>query len=103
MALDNLAEYQTPEIYDAEYGLFEGDLNIFVGLKTIGNALDLACGTVRLTIALAKSGLICTGLDSSQAMLERAALKSTGLDVSYIQGDMRDFKIHQKFILYFQH
>ena len=99
MALDNLAEYQTPEIYDAEYGSFEGDLNIFVGLKTIGNALDLACGTGRLTIALAKSGLICTGLDSSQAMLERAALKSTGLDISYIQGDMRDFKIHQKFDL----
>lgn len=99
MVLDNLAEYQAPEIYDAEYGSFEGDFNVFVGLKTHGAALDLACGTGRLTIALAKSGLICTGLDSSEAMLERAALKSTGLDISYIHGDMRDFKIQQKFDL----
>ena len=63
--MSNLAEYQTPEIYDAEYGSFKDDYNVFVGLKHRGSALDLACGTGRLTLALAKAGLSCVGLDAS--------------------------------------
>jgi 2-polyprenyl-3-methyl-5-hydroxy-6-metoxy-1,4-benzoquinol methylase len=59
--------------------------------------LDLACGTGRITIALAKSGLACIGLDGTHSMLEKAITKSIGLNISYTHGDMRDFKFEQKF------
>jgi len=96
---NNLAEYQTPEIYDAEYGSFKDDLHVFLGLKHQGSALDLACGTGRLTIALAKSGLSCVGLDASDPMLTRAKTKSEGLDISYTQRDMTNFQLNQTFDL----
>lgn len=96
---DNLGEYTDPDLYDAENDSFKDDFNIFVRLKYHGSALDLACGTGRLTIALAKSGLSCVGIDASESMLESARKKSEGLDVSYQQGDMRDFQLNQKFDL----
>src|SRR5690242_7700145 len=95
----NLEEYRDPELYDAENDSFKDDFNIFVGLKPRGLALDLACGTGRLTIPLAKSGLSCVGIDASPSMLECARRKSEGLDISYRQGDMRDFQLNQKFDL----
>ena len=65
---DNLGEYTDPDLYDAEHGSFKDDFNVFVRLKYHGSALDLACGTGRLTIALAKSGLSCVGIDASESM-----------------------------------
>lgn len=96
---DNLEEYKDPDLYDAENDSFKDDFNIFVGLKSHGLALDLACGTGRLTIALAKSGLSCVGIDASKSMLERARNKSEGLAISYRQEDMRDFHLNQTFDL----
>jgi ubiquinone/menaquinone biosynthesis C-methylase UbiE len=93
------AEYHTPEIYDAEYGSYTDDFNVFLGLKHHGLALDLACRTGRLTIALAKSGLSCMGIDASKPMLKQAKKKSEGLNISYQQGDMRNFHTSQKFDL----
>ncbi len=78
-------------VYDAEYGHHRDDLNVFVGIKTEGAALDLACGAGLLTIELAKSGLVCTGLDICNVVLERACSKSQNLNISYIKGDMRRF------------
>lgn len=97
--MNNLDEYQEPEIYDAEYGSYVDDFKVFVGLKSQGYALDLACGTGRLTIALAQSGLNCVGLDASETMLKNARAKSKNLAISYIQGDMRDFHFPQTFDL----
>jgi len=99
MTISNLDEYQDAEIYDAEYGEYSADFNIFVDHKKEGNALDLACGTGRLTIALAQSGLNCTGLDASQPMLKRAMIKSQGLKIKYLQGDIRDFNLGEHFDL----
>jgi ubiquinone/menaquinone biosynthesis C-methylase UbiE len=95
---NNLDEYQDPAIYDAEYGSSE-DLDPFLGIKTGGTALDLACGTGRSTIELAKSGLQCTGLDASEAMLAMARQKSQGLPISYHVGDMRSFNFPERFDL----
>lgn len=99
MTVNNLDEYQNPAVYDAEYGNYSDDFNVFVGLKTGGDALDLACGTGRLTIALAKSGLNCTGLDTSKKMLEKARIKSKNLPIHYLDGDIRDFNLGQAFDL----
>lgn len=93
------SEYQSPEVYDAEYGSYTDDFKFFVGLKNHGNALDLACGTGRLTIALAKSGVQCVGLDSSPEMLDLAREKSKGLGIDYLEEDIRKFSLGQKFDL----
>lgn len=99
MKEDNLSEYQTPAVYDAEYGTYTDDFKFFLGLKDQGDTLDLACGTGRLTIALAVKGFNCIGLDASQAMLDRAHIKSHGLGITYILGDMKNFHLGKKFDL----
>lgn len=96
---DKSNEYSYPEIYDAEYGSYQKDFNIFLHLKKEGTALDLACGTGRLTIALAKMGLKLIGIDLSESMLELARNKSQGLPILYLQGDIQDFHLSQKFDL----
>lgn len=58
--------------------------------------LELACGTGRVTIPLAKAGFQVTGLDNSESMLERARAKAIP-KVEFILGDMRDFSLDQKF------
>jgi 2-polyprenyl-3-methyl-5-hydroxy-6-metoxy-1,4-benzoquinol methylase len=94
-----LNEYQNPELYDAEYGQYTDDFEVFLNGKTSGTALDLACGTGRLTIAMAKAGLHCIGLDITDAMLTMARTKSQGLTVKYINGDICSFNLQQKFDL----
>ncbi len=97
MSFNNLDEYQNPAVYDAEYGDYSDDFNVFVDLKTEGWALDLACGTGRLTMALENSGLNCIGLDASKEMLDRARSKSQDLHIHYLQDDIRHFNLEQTF------
>ena len=68
-----------------------------------GPILELACGTGRVTIPLAKAGHEITGLDLSKKMLGRARskLKQEPAEVrrlvKFIEGDMRTFNLNQKF------
>jgi 2-polyprenyl-3-methyl-5-hydroxy-6-metoxy-1,4-benzoquinol methylase len=57
--------------------------------------LELACGSSRFSIAMAKSGLNVVGGDLSSAMLERARAKaeSAGVHIPLIPLDMRDFSL----------
>lgn len=99
MKLITVDEYQDPSIYEAEYGGYTDDFKIFLGQKSSGHALDLACGTGRLTIALAQSGLNCMGMDENPNMLLFARKKSGDLPIKFLEGDMRDFALNQKFDL----
>lgn len=65
--------------------------------------LELACGTGRVTIALAALDFKVHGLDNSVAMIEQGKRKTRqkSLDISYFVQDMRDFAINQKFGLIF--
>ena len=65
--------------------------------------LELACGTGRITIALAKAGFKVTGIDYAAGMLTVAREKSAqaGVEVEWVKGDMRDFNLGQKFSLIF--
>jgi len=71
--------------------------------KAKGPVLELCCGTGRLTIPLAKTGIDITGLDKESSMLTRAKakLKEQGLDAVFIKGDMRRFGLGRKFKLIF--
>jgi ubiquinone/menaquinone biosynthesis C-methylase UbiE len=63
--------------------------------------LELACGTGRITIPLAKEGLSITGLDLLQTMLKEAKRKAKefNLEIEWIEADMTDFNLKKKFNL----
>ncbi|MEM9075976.1 MAG: class I SAM-dependent methyltransferase [Bacteroidota bacterium] len=65
--------------------------------------LELCCGTGRLTIPLAKEGYNITGLDFTSSMLEKAKAKAakSGLEIPFIKGDMRTFRLEERFDLIF--
>ncbi len=63
--------------------------------------LELACGTGRVTIPIAKEGLSVTGLDLLDTMLTQAKKKSkeSGVKIDWIKADMTDFNLNKKFNL----
>src|ERR1700754_4911824 len=70
-----------------------------------GPVLELGCGTGRIAIPIAESGVSVTGLDISKKMLERAEQKRTSLAperrdlLRLIHGDMTSFDLHEQFPL----
>jgi 2-polyprenyl-3-methyl-5-hydroxy-6-metoxy-1,4-benzoquinol methylase len=56
-------------------------------------ALDLCCGPGRCSIALAKRGFSVTGVDRTKYLLDeaRTRARAAGVNVEWIQQDMRDF------------
>jgi ubiquinone/menaquinone biosynthesis C-methylase UbiE len=68
--------------------------------KRLGaSVLELACGTGRLSIPMARDGLEVVGLDVSIEMLAVARQKaiSAGVNVNWIRGDMRHFDVGRSF------
>ena len=68
-------------------------------LKKNSKILDLACGMGRHAIALAAKGYQVTGFDYSKKFLDIAKkeAKSRGLDVKFVQGDMRKLPFSNRF------
>ena len=72
--------------------------------RTYGDpVLELGCGTGRVTLDIAEAGYRIVGLDISEKMLERAAVKRHSLRrearerVHLVQGDMIRFDLGEKF------
>lgn len=63
--------------------------------KSDGRVLELACGTGRLTIPIAQSGVDITGADLSASMLQAARTKAqrAGVHVEFHEADMRSFEL----------
>ncbi len=61
--------------------------------------LELASGTGRITIPIAKEGLSVIGLDFSEKMLDQAIRKSKEsiLNIEWVKGDMTNFSLNKKF------
>lgn len=61
--------------------------------------LDVGCGTGRHAIELAKRGYQVTGIDLSEDQLKRAKEKgeSEVVEVTFLQGDARDFSFDEPF------
>jgi SAM-dependent methyltransferase len=100
---DNLDEYRDAARYDAENPSFEPDGPFYLELarRIGGPALELGCGTGRVTIPLARTGIETTGLDASPSMVERARAKD-GAAVRWVRGDARTFRLDGKFRFIFE-
>jgi SAM-dependent methyltransferase len=78
---------------------------ILAELATYGaepsTVLDLGCGTGSATMAFARAGLVTTGLDRSPDMLHRARSLAcdAGLDISFVEADMIDSGLPDRFDL----
>lgn len=66
-----------------------------------GDVLELGCGTGHKLIPIAADGHACTGLELSPAMLDHARRKASerGVEVQWVQGDMREFDLGRTFDL----
>jgi len=89
-------------LYD-KINSFDSDFSFYTELsKEAGGAvLELCCGTGRLTIPIHNAGVDITGLDYTESMLEGAREKSKGLNIPFVQGDIRSFNLNKKFNLIF--
>jgi SAM-dependent methyltransferase len=68
-----------------------------------GCVLELGCGTGRKLIPIASDGHPCVGLELSPDMLAEAQRKADerGVEVEWVQGDMREFDLGRTFDLVF--
>ena len=95
-------------IYDALYAWKTDDVEFWKEIArefANGNALELACGTLRTALKIAEIGIHVTGLDNSSYMLEIARKKLVALPeeiqahVTLHEGDMRSMRLNQQFSL----
>ncbi len=92
------------DYYDVLQKGIEGDVEFYVAqaLRADGRTLELGCGTGRICIPMAMSGVDVVGLDHSPAMLQRcrekydAAGPTTG-HLELVEADMGDFSLDRKF------
>ena len=102
-----MSDFYDPEVYDARVGDQPGDIEFYKRLALDSHAagqpvLELACGTGRVSIPIAREGVQLVGLDRSPEMLARAREKSAGLEVvRWVEGDMRRFELPERFGLVF--
>jgi SAM-dependent methyltransferase len=93
-------EYTGAEDYDAE-NVWGADDDFYLALaREIGGpVLDVACGTGRLTRAIAAAGIETTGIDLGREMLDRAQTLDTTGSVEWIFGDVRTMQLNRHFRL----
>lgn len=96
------------EIYDLEYQWKTDDIDYWIALAQEyagreGIALELACGTGRVLLPVAESGVRVVGIDQSPWMLKQAKdkletrLESVQERVGLLEADMRTLQLEQKF------
>jgi SAM-dependent methyltransferase len=99
---DNLEEFADPLNYDFEDPSDTGVAFYSALARETGSpVLEIACGTGRVSIPVARLGYAVTGLDIVPGMLERARSKSLGLPTRWIEGDARTFDLGEQFRLIF--
>src|SRR5579885_3355564 len=90
---------EAPELYDLRTADVTEDIRFCVEMaRSVGGpVLELGSGTGRVTLPLARTGLVVTGLETSRLMLQRAKMKaeqlSAKLHVEWVEGDITNFSL----------
>jgi SAM-dependent methyltransferase len=71
-------------LYDLEHDAFHDDASFFMNLIGEGPVLEVGCGTGRILEHIAHAGLEVHGIDVSQAMLNAARQRLTGLTNAHL-------------------
>ena len=93
--------------YDIEHAQFDEDLELYRSFAELctGPLLELACGSGRLLIPLAREGYTLTGVDTSEKMLslahEHLEQEQLTSRVTLVKQDIRELHLSQKFALAF--
>ena len=94
------------DVYDSIYAYVREDIPFYVqeASRSGGPVLELGCGTGRVTLPIAQSGIDIVGLDNSEGMLEKARGKARLLEdghgrMNLRMGDMRAFSLDRTFPL----
>lgn len=91
------------ETYDVSVPDWPNEIDFYQAMaanamQADASILELACGTGRVAIRLARSGISVVGLDLSHHMLEVARRKSVDLDnIRWVDGNMRSFQLDECF------
>jgi len=103
--LDCMDVYDDAEFYDCEFANREHDIPFFLKQARLlgGPVLEVACGTGRITMPIARAGIEITGLDVSRPMLERARSKAKAerLALNWLEQDCRAINSTQQFSMIF--
>jgi SAM-dependent methyltransferase len=100
--------YKTSHLYDLDpRKLLKDDIPFFLdyAAEVNGDILELACGTGRITIPLAKAGFNVWGVDLSESMIQSAKDKRGQFPeeitnrIHLVKEDMTTFQINKKFPL----
>jgi SAM-dependent methyltransferase len=99
---DSQEIYSDPIMYDIE-SYHTSDIPFYLELaaKYGDPVLELACGTGRVSIPIAKAGYSVTGLDISPNMIRRAKEKAaeSNVEITFLEADCRTFKLENRFRL----
>jgi SAM-dependent methyltransferase len=104
--MDECALYQDPELYDLMFSAGQRERAIAAERfyveeagRNRGRVLELACGTGRLTIPIAQSGVEIVGADLSSSMLAQAREKAAaaGVAIQFVEADMRRSNLAGRF------
>ncbi|HEY4552733.1 MAG TPA: class I SAM-dependent methyltransferase, partial [Bacillaceae bacterium] len=91
MAFDNFEEYMDPVLYDIEHDGYQNDIPFLQkwAAKVEGTIIDIACGTGRAAIPLARKGYRLMGVDAHLGMLNEAKRKASreGLHIEWAEQD----------------
>jgi SAM-dependent methyltransferase len=91
------------QLYDASVPDWPGEIDFYRELAAQAHSkgqsvLEVACGTGRVTLPLARDGVNVVGIDISAAMLDVARDKSAGMpNARWVAGDMRSFELGETF------
>jgi len=103
--LDCMEIYEDAAFYDQEFSDRSREIPFFLkhAKATGGPILEIACGTGRLTLPIARANIEITGLDVSPPMLQLARRKAEAekLAITWIQQDCRFINLEKKFALVF--
>ncbi|WP_349409863.1 class I SAM-dependent methyltransferase [Pseudalkalibacillus sp. SCS-8] len=98
--ITNLETYDDPVLYDKENDGYEEDITFLAkrAARAKGPIVDLACGTGRVTIPLAKHGHRLIGVDLHNGMLAEAERKSSAskLDIEWLEQDCCELDLNIK-------